>query len=70
MNTTRSMNANDAIGLTQQPNPTAPAARRKSLVPGLLAVASCAAAVLVFKAAIVINELLACLDAAYKSSSL
>jgi hypothetical protein len=38
-------------------------------VPGLLAVASCAAAVLWFKAAVIISEVLAAMDAAYKNFS-
>jgi len=79
MNTTHSMNAGVAIGLAQKANPAAPAAaacpaitqpaRRKILVPGLLAVASCAAAVLWFKAAVIISEVLAAMDAAYKNFS-
>jgi hypothetical protein len=79
MNPTHSMNASVAIGLVQNTNPSAtatvlrpaatPAARRKILVLGLLVVASCAASVLVFKAAMILNDVFACLDAAYKNGS-
>ena len=77
MNTTQSMNAGVAIGLAQKPSPKAsastlqpavmPTALRKTLAIGLLAVASCAAALLWFKAVVVINDVLASLDAAYKA---
>ena len=77
MNTTQSMNAGVAIGLTQGSNaafparaarPAAtPAARKKTLALGLLAVASCAAVVLWFKAAVVISETLASLDAVFNA---
>ena len=75
MNTTQSMNAGVAIGLAQTSNPASqattvrpvatPAARKKTLVLGTLAVASCAATVLWFKAAVVISEVLASMDAVY-----
>ena len=75
MNTTQSMNAGVAIGLAQTSNPASPAttarpvampaARNKTLVLGGLAVASCAATVLWFKAAVVISEVLASMDAVY-----
>jgi hypothetical protein len=75
MNTTHSMNAGVAIGLAQESTPTPPvaamrpaatsAARRKTLVLGLLTVASCAATILWFKAAVIIGQVLAALDAAY-----
>jgi hypothetical protein len=77
MNTIHSMNAGIAIGVAQQLNPAVPAraaraaatpaVQRKTLVLGLLAVASCAAIVLCFKAAIVISEVLASIDAAYNA---
>lgn len=77
MNTTYITNASAAIGLAQQSNPAAPAtaarlaatpaARKKALVLGLLAMASCTAAALCFKAAVLISEVLAALDAAYKT---
>jgi hypothetical protein len=75
MNTTQSMNTGVAIGLAQTSNPTpratavrpvaTPAARKKTLVLGGLAVASCAATVLWFKAAVVIGEVLASVNAVY-----
>jgi hypothetical protein len=75
MNTTHSMNAGVAIGLAQKSNPTLPvvavrpaatfAMRRKTLVLGLLTVASCAATILWFKAAVIIGQVLAALDATY-----
>jgi hypothetical protein len=75
MNTTHSMNAGVAIGLVQKSNPTLPvvavrpaatfAVRRKTLVLGLLTVASCAATILWFKAAVIIGQVLAALDAVY-----
>jgi hypothetical protein len=75
MNTTHSMNAGVAIGLAHTSNPTppvaavrlaaTPAAHRKTLVLWLLTVASCAATILWFKAAVIIGQVLAALDAAY-----
>ena len=77
MDTTHSMNAGVAIGLAQTSTPApqttaarpvaTPAARQKTLVLGGLAVASCAASVLWFKAAVVISEVLAAMDATYKA---
>jgi hypothetical protein len=77
MNTTHSLNAGVAIGLAQKPNPAVPAraarpaalgaAQRKTLVLGLLAMATCAAAVLCLKAAVIINEVLASLDSVYNT---
>ena len=77
MNTTHSMNAGIAIGLAQPPNPAVPAraarpvatpaVQRKTLALGLLAVASCAAIVLCFKAAMIISDVLVAIDATYKS---
>lgn len=77
MNTTQSMNADVAIGLAQGSNPAfparaarpaaTPAARKKTLALGLLAVASCAAVVLWFKAAVIINDVLVAIDAAYNN---
>jgi hypothetical protein len=71
------MNAGVAIGLARTTNPATPAttarpaatpaARKKTLVLGGLAVASCAATVLWFKAAVVISEVLAAIDATYKA---
>lgn len=71
------MNAGVAIGLAQTSNPASPttaarpvalpAAHKKTLVLGGLAVASCAATVLWFKAAVVISEVLAAIDATYKA---
>jgi hypothetical protein len=75
MDTTHSMNAGVAIGFAQTSNPASrttaarpvamPAARKKTLVLGALAVASCAATVLWFKAAVVISEVLASINAVY-----
>ena len=80
MNTNHTMNATVALGLSQKSNPTAttPATRpvstadacRKTLALGLLAVATSAAAMVVFQAATSMGELLALLDQAYKISSL
>ena len=80
MNTNHNMNATVALGLSQKSNPTAttPATRpvstadacRKTLALGLLAVATSAAAMVVFQAATSMGELLALLDQAYKISSL
>jgi hypothetical protein len=77
MDTTHSMNAGVAIGLTQTSNPAPPAAtalrvampaaRKKTLALGALAVAGCAAIVLWFKAAMVISEVLASINAIYDS---
>ena len=71
------MNADVAIGLAQGSNPAfparaarpaaTPAARKKTLALGLLAVASCAAVVLWFKAAVIINDVLVAIDAAYNN---
>jgi hypothetical protein len=75
MDTTQSINAGVAIGLAQTSNPASPvstarpvatpAARKKTLVLGGLAVASCAATVLCFKAAMIISGVLASMDAVY-----
>ncbi|MEJ0088252.1 MAG: hypothetical protein WDM80_00620 [Limisphaerales bacterium] len=80
MNTTQTMNASAALGLAQKSNPTATtvaarpvntaASRRKILAQGLLAVATSAAAVVVFQTATSIGELLALLEQIYKISSL
>jgi hypothetical protein len=76
MNTTQAFNTGVAISLAQKTSPSTSAkvahpaktsvASRKTLVLGALAVASCTAAVLCFKAAMVINEVFAALDATYK----
>jgi len=78
MDTTQSINAGVAIGFAQTsdivpPATTArpvarPAARKKTLVLSGLAVASCAATVLWFKAAVVISEILASMNAVYNAS--
>jgi hypothetical protein len=82
MNTTYITHANAAIGLAQETNTESPAtatcpaatqaaatqaARKKTLVLGLLGMASCTAAALCFKAAVLISEVLAAIDAAYKT---
>ena len=77
MNTTTTMNAGVAIGLAQTSNPAprttaarpaaTPAALKKTLVLGGLAVASCTATVLWFKAAVVISEVLAAMNAVYNA---
>lgn len=79
MNTTNTMNPGVAISLAQTSTSSAPAdnARlenppvtgRKSLVLGFLTVASCAAGVLCFKAAIIIGYLMASLNNLYDSIS-
>jgi hypothetical protein len=76
MNTT-TINAGVAIGLAQTSNLASPAtfarpgalpaARKSTLVLGGLAVTSGVAIVLWFKAAVVINEVLAAMDAVYNS---
>ena len=77
MNTTHTMNIGVAIGLAETSNPSTPAsavrphnpaaASRKTLVLGLLAVASCAVGVLCFKAAVIIGYLVVSLDNLYNS---
>jgi len=77
MHTTQTLNAGVAIGLAQNTNLPVPACvtrtiqtsttRRNTLAWGALAVASCAAALLWFKAAVIINEALASLNAAYQA---
>ena len=77
MNPTQSINAGVAIGLAQGSSPAVPAqvvraaatpaSRKKTLVLGLLAVASCAAVVLLFKAAGIVSDVLVAIDATYKS---
>ena len=76
MNTT-TINAGVAIGLVQTSSPALPAtfarpvalpgARKTTLILGGLVAASCAAIVLWFKAAVVISEVLAAMDATYKA---
>ena len=79
MNTTQSIHAGVALGLAQPSQPaipaqvprpvSPPAARRKTLVFGLLAVASCAAVMFVSKAAMIAGEVLMSLDAIYTSKN-
>ena len=79
MNTTQSLHAGVALGLAQTATTASPvpparlllpsAVRRKTLVLGLLAVASCAAVVLVSKAAMMASEVFARTDAIYQAMS-
>lgn len=76
MNTTHTLNTSAAIGLAQESTPAQsarpcvpPATRGKTLVLGLLAVASCAALVLVSQAAMVAYEVFLSLNATYNNGS-
>ena len=76
MNPAQTINAGVSTGLdqtfhpAQAARPVAPSAgRRKKLVLGLLAVASCAAVVLVLKTAAVTNDLLVSVDSAFNGMS-